>query len=168
MVPGYMSNYAVHIGTTTPPGMDASSDYGGFLVLYFPGATPVASCLNPSTYHGIRFWIQGASGAGTMGLGLSTVDTVPVTDGGLGTCNPGSDAASCADAVYKFPIPATWTQISVPWSVFTPGMTTSGCASPPGSGIIRIIFQPYESYPAPNYKIAPAPYSLDIDNIEFY
>jgi hypothetical protein len=167
MVPGYNSNYAVHFGTTTAVGaMDAGGDWGGFLMFYFPFQNAMPVCVSPANYTGIRFWARGMSGANTMGVSLGTVETVPVSDGGM--CNNSADAAACAYPTAKMNVPMAWSQIQLPWSSFTGGIATSGCASAPGSGILRIVIQPFESYPAPNYKVSPAPYGLDVDNVEFY
>jgi hypothetical protein len=168
MIPGYNSNYAVHIGTTTPVGtMDASADWGGFLMFDFLPPTGTPACISPAGYSGIRFWLRGNSGGGSVGIGLGTVESVSIASGGK--CDPSADSAACADPTAKLtPIPATWTQITLPWSQFTGGMVTSGCTSPPGSGIIRIVFQPYDLYPGPAYKVAPTSYSLDVDDVQFY
>jgi hypothetical protein len=174
MVPGYMSNYAVHIGTTSTSFDGGTTDYGGFLSLYSimattPGlATSASACLDPSLYSGIRFWVQGASGAGTMGVELDTLETTPAISGGL--CDTSGDAAACSYPVARATTPMTWTQLTLPWSQFLGGATTipGGCALAPGSGILRIVIRPFELYAPPAYVISPMPYSLDVDDVTFY
>ncbi len=165
MVPGYNNTtYAAQFGTTTPVGLvDASADFGGFLELYFP-AVPLG-CVEPTGYNGISFWAEGTSGASTFGVTIGTVESVPIPDG---ACDNSADAASCGDFTAKYTLPAVWTQFQVPWSSFTGGHVTSGCATAPGSGIIRIQFFPYELYAPPAYTISPMPYTMTVDDVEFY
>lgn len=171
IVPGYNSKYAVHIGTTTAvgAGMNASNDWGGFLSFDFLPPAGTTACINPATYSGIRFWARGTSGSGSMGVVVGTVENVPASNGGR--CAPSADGGGCSDSTVKLNIPATWAQFTLPWNQFAGGggMSTAGCALPPGSGIVHIQFQPYELYPAAtNYKVSPMPYWLEIDNIEFF
>jgi hypothetical protein len=169
MVQGYMSTYAVQFGTTTPVGLvdGGASDYGGFLEVYFP-ATPMAGCIDSTGYHGVSFWAQGTSGAMQFGVSVGTVESVDIAGGGI--CDDSMDAGACKDFTAKETLPgATWTQFQVPWSSFVGGIVApGGCTSPPGSGLLRIQFFPYESYPAPNYVISPMPYSMTVDDIELY
>jgi hypothetical protein len=182
MVPGYMSNWAVHMGTTTAPTMvDAgTSDYGGLLIFYFPfPSVTMPSCVNPANYSGIQFWVQGQSGSisatapnGLMGVSLSTVETEPMSANAAtpsgGTCDATADAGACKAPGLQFAIPATWTLKQLPWGAFVGGISNSGCAGAPGSGILRLVLQPFESYPPPNYQVSPMPYFLEVDNVSFY
>jgi hypothetical protein len=164
---GYMSTYAAQFGTTTPVGLvdGGTGDFGGFLELYFPATIP--GCIDATGYHGISFWAQGTSGAQAFGVSVGTVESVDIQGGGL--CDDTMDAAACKDFTAKYTLPTTWTQFQVPWTSFTGGMVTpGGCAQPPGSGLLRIQFFPYELYPAPTYTISPMPYSMSVDDIELY
>jgi hypothetical protein len=37
-----------------------------------------------------------------------------------------------------------------------------------GQNISRLGFQPFMSYPPPNYTLAPGPYAIAVDNVRFY
>jgi hypothetical protein len=37
-----------------------------------------------------------------------------------------------------------------------------------GQNIVRIVIQPFMSYPPPNYLLQPGPYVMAVDNVRFY
>jgi hypothetical protein len=102
-------------------------------------------------------------------VNLGTLDTMPTGDNGL--CdNP--TASDCKDANVELSLPADaaeWTQIQVPWSAFTPGVGSStSCVPATGQNVVRIVIQPFMSYPPPDYMFEAGAYTLAVDNLRFY
>ncbi len=78
MVPGAAdAGYALQFSNTN------AANWGGLLMLYFPGTSATSSCLDASAYTGVEFSIKGSVPSGKFGVGLNMLDTMASTDGGL-------------------------------------------------------------------------------------
>jgi hypothetical protein len=157
------SGYALQIADTN------AMNWGGLLMFYFISGGSSAACLNAQGYRGVQFSIKGSSPAGRFAVSLGMLDTTAVADKGL--CdNP--TASDCKDATSEWalpPDPATWLQVQVAWDAFTPGIGhASSCVPVTGQNINRLVIQPLMSYPPPDYKLAPGPYIIAVDNVSFY
>ncbi len=154
------AGYALQISDTN------ATHWGGLLMFFIPSA---GACLDAHGFGGVQFSIKGASPSGRFGVNLGTLDTIPTSDSGL-CSNPTS--SDCKDANVEFALPtdpATWTQIQVPWSLFTPGVGSGlSCVPVTGQNIVRLVIQPFMSYPPPNYTFQPGAYSIAVDNVKFY
>ncbi len=164
MVPGVGdAGYALQFSNTN------AANWGGLLMLYFPGADPSTSCLDARAYTGVEFSIKGSSPSGKFGVSVNMLDTVPPADGGS-CANASSD--DCKNATLELslpPDPETWTRVRVPWGALTPGVGSDlSCVPVTGQNILRLVFQPFMNYPPPSYTYAPGPYSITLDDIQFY
>lgn len=160
MVPGEGgSGYALQIGNTS------AVNWGGLLMLYF--STP--ACLDARGYSGIELSVRGSSPSGRFGVTLGMLDTIPVANGGL--CNDAS-ADGCKDATLELTLPAdtsAWTKVRVPWDALTPGVGNDlTCVPVTGQNVVRLVIQPFMSYPPPDFMLVPGAYTLAIDNVRFY
>lgn len=157
------AGYALEVANTN------ALNWGGLLMFYFPGAGPALTCLDALNYEGIEFSIKGASPSGRFGVNLSMLDTVPSGDSGF--CDS-TDASDCKDATIGLSLPQdaeTWMKVQLPWSVFTPGVGGAlSCVPVTGQNIVRLVIQPYMSYPPPDYNFEAGPYSIVVDNVQFY
>jgi hypothetical protein len=157
------TGYALQISDTN------ATNWGGLLMFFFPQTGSAPTCLNADGYQGIAFSIQGAAPSGKFGVSLRMLDTIPVASSGL--CD-NATASDCKDATIQLPLPAdatAWTQVSLPWSVFTPGVgSATACIPVTGQNIVSLVIQPLMSYPPPNYALQPGPYAIAVDNVQFY
>jgi hypothetical protein len=144
-------------------------NWGGLLMFYFISGGAGTACLNAQGYSGVAFSIKGSSPSGRFGVSLGMLDTTPVSDNGL--CdNP--TASDCKSAAVEWALPAdatTWMQVQVPWDALTPGVGRAlSCVPVTGQNITRLVIQPFMSYPPPDFKLAPGPYVIVVDNLRFY
>jgi hypothetical protein len=143
-----------------------ATNWGGLLMFFIPSA---GACLDAHSFGGVQFSIKGTSPSGRFGVNLGMLDTIPTSDNGLCTNATSSD---CKDANVEFTLPsdpATWTQIQIPWSTFTPGVGSGlSCVPVTGQNIVRLVIQPFMNYPPPNYTFQPGAYSITVDNVNFY
>jgi hypothetical protein len=157
------AGYALQISNSN------AMNWGGLLMFYFPyeGTTP--ACLDARGYAGVEFSIKGASPSGKFGVMLGMLDTTPSGDNGL--CDS-AVTDDCKQANLELSLPsdaATWTRVQVPWSSFTPGVGSAGsCVPVTGQNIMRLVIQPFMTYPPPDYMFAPGPYTIAVDNLRFY
>lgn len=146
-----------------------AANWGGLLMLFFPGSATTLSCADARSYQGIEFSLKGSSPSGRFGVSLSMLETTPTADNGL--CN-NAVKDDCADARLELPLPKdpeAWTRVQVPWGKLTPGIGSElACVPVTGQNLVRIVIQPYMSYPPPDYKYQAGPYSITVDNISFY
>lgn len=138
-------------------------------MFYFPVTGPGPSCLNAGDYDGVEFSIRGASPSGRFGVTLGMLDTIAVGDAGL--CdNP--TPSDCKDATVEWTLPAdagTWRRVQVPWDSFTPGIgSATSCVPVTGQNLVRLVIQPFMSYPPPDYVLEPGAYAMTIDNVRFF
>ncbi len=157
------SGYALQIANTN------AMNWGGLLSFYFPdnGSTP--ACVDAREYQGLELSIRGASPSGRFGVSLGMLDTIPTADRGL--CdNP--TASDCKDAAVELALPpdaTTWTRFQLPWSVLTPGIgSEASCVPVTGQNIVRLVIQPFMSYPPPDYMLEPGAYTIAVNNLRFY
>jgi hypothetical protein len=146
-----------------------ATNWGGLLMFYFISGGTGTACLNAHGYSGVQFSIKGSSPSGRFGFSLGMLDTTPVSDNGL--CdNP--TASDCKSASVEWALPAdatSWMQVQVPWDALTPGVGRAlACVPVTGQNITRLVIQPFMSYPPPDYKLAPGPYVIAVDNLRFY
>ncbi len=156
------TGYALEIANTN------ATTWGGLLMLYFPfGGTP-AACLDARNYGGLEFSIKGSSPSGRFGVSVGMLDTIPIGDNGL--CDSPS-ASDCLPATIELTLPsdaATWTQVRVPWSAFTPGVgSAAACVPVTGQNIVRLVIQPFMTCPPPDYMFEPGAYGIAVDNVRF-
>ena len=157
------TGYALQISNTN------ATNWGGLLLLFFPqtGATP--TCLNTQSYRGVEFSIKGTSPSGRFGVSVGMLDTIPVADNGR--CD-NATATDCKNATIELAMPvdgATWAQVQVPWSAFTPGVGSGrACVPLTGQNIVNLVIQPFMKYPPPNYTLEPGPYAIAVDNLRFF
>lgn len=177
---GSAANGTSVVSTEMVEGHDGSDDamqisntdavnWGGLLSVSFPGNGSSPGCLDASAYDGVQFWIKGSSPSGNFGVSLNTLDTVPASSGGL--CN-GSAANDCKSATLQFALPAdaeTWMNVQVPWSAMTPGLgSQAACVPVTGQNLTQLVIQPFMAYPPPDFKLAPGPYQIAVDDLAFY
>jgi hypothetical protein len=157
------AGYALEISNTN------AMNWGGLLMFYFPFGGATLSCLDARDYQGVELAVKGMSPSGRFGVTIGMLDTVPTADDGL--CNNPS-SSDCKDANVEFSLPANaeeWTEVQVPWSAFTPGIgSNTACIPANGQNIMRIVVQPFMSYPPPDYMLEPGAYALAVDNVRFY
>ncbi len=154
------AGYALQISDTN------ATHWGGLLMFFIPSA---GACLDAHSFGGVQFSIQGSSPSGRFGVNLGMLDTIATSDSGLCSNSTSSD---CKDANVEFTLPAdaaTWTQIQIPWSSFTPGVGSGlSCVPVTGQNIVRLVIQPFMNYPPPNYTFQPGAYGIAVDNVKFY
>jgi hypothetical protein len=157
------TGYALEFSNTN------ATHWGGLLMFYSPSQGTTTTCLDAHRYAGVEFSIKGASPSGRFGVTLGMLDTIPTSDHGL--CN-NSTASDCKDATLEVALPAdaaTWKQVQVPWSSFTPGIGSAlSCVPVTGQNIVRLVIQPFMKYPPPNYTFEPGSYQIAVDNVRFY
>ena len=157
------AGYAVQISNTN------AMNWGGLLMFYFPFGGANLSCLDARDYAGFEFSVKGVSPSGRFGVTIGMLDTVPTADNGL--CN-NPTTSDCKDANIEFTLPVSaeeWSEVQVPWSAFTPGIgSNTSCVPATGQNIMRIVIQPFMSYPPPDYMLEPGAYTLAVDNVRFY
>ncbi len=126
----------------------------------------MSNCVDAATYSGIRLQVRGAVPTGTVGIKVSTRDTVAPSAEGVGACT----GTACADASASFTLAASadeWKQIDLPWSAFTGGVGSGGIAAPlSGFGIMGLSFSVSVNYD--EVGPLPAPYELTIDEIGYF
>jgi hypothetical protein len=157
------AGYALEVANTN------AMNWGGLVMFYFPFGGTTTACLEAREYRGLEFSIKGSSPSGRFGVSVSMLDTIPPSDHGI--CdNP--TTTDCKDANLELslpPDPETWKDVELPWSAFTPGVgSATSCIPVTGQNIVRIVIQPFMSYPPPNYTFEPGAYSITIDNLRFY
>jgi hypothetical protein len=157
------TGYALEIANTN------ASNWGGLLTFYFPFGGTTSACLDARQYGGLEFSIKGSSPSGRFGVSVSMLDTIPPSDHGL--CeNPVT--SDCKDANIELTLPPeaeTWKDVQLPWSAFTPGIgSATSCIPVTGQNIVRIVIQPFMSYPPPDYMFEPGAYRIAVDNLRFY
>lgn len=144
-------------------------NWGGLLMLYVPGSATTLHCLNAQTYSGVQFSIKGSSPSGRFGVSMNLLDTIATADNGL--CN-NAVAADCKNASLELQLPKdaeVWTKVQVPWSALTPGVGSAlSCVPVTGQNLVRLVIQPFMSYPPPDYAYQGGPYSITVDNVSFY
>lgn len=157
------AGYALQIADTN------AMNWGGLLMFYFISGGASTACLNAPDYKGVEFSIRGSSPSGRFGVSLGMLDTTPVADKGL--CDSPT-ASDCKFATFESALPAdatTWMKVQVPWDSLTPGVGRArACVPVTGQNISRLVIQPFMSYPPPDYKLAPGPYAIAVDNVRFY
>lgn len=154
------------------------SGYGGALAFW------MNPCVSASAYKGISFWVRGQTPTGTcpadagggscFSFSLGTAATSVVTDGGAGTCT-GTSSTCVAPQANNLPLSMVWTQIQIPWSHFTGGMTNGTAYTPTGDGIGGMTFSVGLTWAqvdasadgAAIYGPVPADIDLQIDDIQF-
>ena len=94
-------------------------------------------CADASAYKGISFWVRGSTSSGVFSFNLNMESTVmpdAVNPAGGGTCAGTAD--TCKNPVKEnIPLTADWTQVSLLWSDFTPGMSGATAVVPNGNGV---------------------------------
>ena len=157
------SNWAARADNTL------ASDWGGGVGMWM-------GCINASAYTGLSFWARGASPNGMMSVAIAMEDaTAPdaANPAGGGTCDP-APAEGCASPSAAVAITADWTEYSLPWAMFTPGVGAAGAAvAANGDEITGLVFQAQMNY-VPNpaddggtYIPEPGAYEIAVDSIVF-
>ena len=156
------AGYALEIANTN------ATTWGGLVMFYFPFGGTTPACLDARNYGGLEFSIKGSSPSGRFGVSVGMLDTIPIGDHGL--CDSPS-ASDCLPATIELALPsdaATWTQVRVPWSAFTPGVgSAAACVPVTGQNIVRLVVQPFMTYPPPDYMFEPGAYAIAVDNVRF-
>jgi hypothetical protein len=156
--------WAAHAANT------ATADWGGGIGMWM-------SCINATSFAGLTFWVKGTSPTGMMNVSLSTEDTSPpdATDPRKGgTCDPPPATGSCSGPSVAVALAAEWTQVTLPWGMFTAGVGASGVAVPAtGDKITGMSFSANMTY-VPNpaddggtYIPEPGTFDVSIDNLGF-
>ncbi|HEX6273232.1 MAG TPA: hypothetical protein VFZ53_09335 [Polyangiaceae bacterium] len=157
------AGYALWIANTN------AVTWGGLLMVYFPFGGATATCLNAAGYEGLEFSIKGSSPSGRFGVSIGMLDTTPTADHGLCT-NP--NTSDCKPASLELTLPPdaeTWKAVRVPWSALTPGVgSDTSCVPVTGQNVLRLVIQPFMSYPPPDYVFEPGSYAIAVDNLRFY
>jgi hypothetical protein len=151
--------------------------------MYGMGGGVWMGCADATAYKGISFWVRGTSGKGTFDFSISMASTqLPsgTNNAGGGTC-PGVAAstgvkATCVDpAMTSIPLTQDWSQVTIMWSDFTPGLSGTTSVVPNGDNIVGmawsvpLAFEADPSKPADAGVYVPVPETLvfDIDDITF-
>jgi hypothetical protein len=100
----------------------------------------MSNCVNASAYKGITFFVRGSGPLNVFSFNLSMESTTPpdpANAAGGGTCT--GTSSTCTPAT-KLDIPLTtdWTQVSLLWSDFTPGMNGATAVVPNGDNIVGL------------------------------
>jgi hypothetical protein len=131
------SMWAVHAANT------ATADWGGGVGMWM-------GCINASSYAGLTFWVKGTAPTGMLIVSLATEDTTPPdsTDPRKGgTCEPAAAGMACSGPSTAVALAAEWTQITLPWGMFSAGVGASGVAVPAtGDKITGISFGAQMTY----------------------
>ena len=158
------AGYALQIANTN------ATNWGGLLMFYFPYERHDA-CM-PERAAAIAAWsfrsgapLRRAGSASTSAC--STRSRSPTT--GSATTRPPATARTPTSRCTLPADAATWLQVQVPWSAFTPGVgSATSCVPVTGQNIVRLVIQPFMSYPPPDYMFEPGAYAIAVDNVRFY
>jgi hypothetical protein len=129
----------------------------------------MTSCANATTFKGISLWARGAGPTGTFTAILGTSNTT--STGSLGTCT-----GTCASpSAQNIPLSTAWTQVMLPWAMFTGGLANGVAYTPTGANISGLNFQSNLTYVqvdagpdgAAIYGPAAATLDFQIDDVEF-
>ncbi len=114
--------------------MAAPTCWGTAVALWF-------GCVDASTYSGISFWVRGSTPGGTISVSLPMEDTsAPAADpAGGGTCT-GTDDTCKPPMAKDVPVTADWTQVTLPWSMFTGGDANGTPVSATGNNLTGLQF----------------------------
>jgi hypothetical protein len=170
------------IGGGHPPSMWAGAETLA-ATMWGMGGGVWMGCADASAYKGISFWVRGTSGKGTFQFSISMESTqLPsgTNNAGGGTC-PGVAAsagvtATCVDpTMTNIPLTADWTQVTIMWADFTPGLSGTTSVLPNGDNIVGmawsvpLAFEADPSQPADAGVYIPVPETLtiNIDDITF-
>jgi hypothetical protein len=135
-------------------------------------------CADATAYKGISFWVRGSGGSGnfTFTLAMDSTSVPDSTGAGGGTCTD-TTGTNCKPAQKTMiPLPTDWTQVSIMWADFTPGLsgTTTSMVTPNGDNItgfgwtVGLAYQADPTQPdAGVYVAVPADLRIDIDDIAF-
>ena len=141
-------------------------------------------CADATAYKGISFWVRGTSSAlGTFQFSVSMESTqLPsgTNNVGGGTCpgvaaSPGVKATCVDPTMTNIPLTSDWTQVSIMWADFTPGLSGTTSVVPNGDNIVGMAwsvplqFEADPTMPADAGVYIPVPLALrlDIDDITF-
>ncbi len=135
-------------------------------------------CADASAYKGISFWVRGSGPLNVFNVSLTMGRVTPpdsTNPAGGGTCTAAID--TCKGATKNdIPLTADWTQVSLLWSDFTPGMAGTTTVVPDGSDItgfgwgVPLQFQLDPTVPADAagpYIAVPGDLVINIDDVAF-
>jgi hypothetical protein len=98
------------------------------------------NCADASAYKGITFWVRGSGPLNVFNVSLNMENTsMPdaASAAGGGTCTGTTD--TCKPATKSdLPLTADWTQVSILWADFTPGMNGTTAVIPNGNIVTGI------------------------------
>ncbi len=122
----------VYSVTTCP--MATPTCWGTALALWF-------GCVDASTYSGISFWVRGSTPGGTISVSIPMEDTsaAAADPAGGGTCT-GTDETCKAPIAKDIPVTADWTQVTLPWAMFTAGDANGTAVPATGNNLTGIQF----------------------------
>jgi hypothetical protein len=134
-------------------------------------------CADASAYKGISFWVRGTSGTGTFSFTLSmdSTDLPNSTNAAGGGICPGTTTTCKAAEKDNIPITSDWTQVSILWSDFTPGMSGTTSVTPNGNNItglgwtlpLAFVADPSKPADAGVYIPVALALTINIDDITF-
>jgi hypothetical protein len=94
-------------------------------------------CADASAYKGISFWVRGSTSSGVFSFSITMENTAMpdiANPAGGGTCPGTTD--TCKNPVKNdIPLTADWTQVSILWADFTPGVSGTASVVPTGNNI---------------------------------
>jgi len=135
-------------------------------------------CADASAYKGISFWVRGSGPLNVFNVSLTmgrVTPPDPTNPAGGGTCTAAID--TCKGATKNdIPLTADWTQVSLLWADFTPGMAGTTVVVPDGSDItgfgwgVPLQFQLDPTVPADAagpYIAVPGDLVINIDDVAF-
>jgi hypothetical protein len=174
---GGVTNWALSMVTGESGGLTAAGtqDWGLDLTVtqesVFGGGIGfwMTSCANASTFKGISFWARGMGPSGTFTAILGTSLTTAVASQGMctGMCAP--------PQAQNIPLSTAWTQVMLPWAMFTGGVASGVAYAPNGDNISGLSFQSNLIYvqvdagPDGSAIYGPAAATIDfqVDDVEF-
>jgi hypothetical protein len=142
------------------------------------GGLWMTSCANASAYKGISFWVRGTAPSAVFSFSVSMDSTVmpdATNPAGGGTC-PGTAATCLPPTKTNIPLTVDWTQVTIMWADFAPGMSGATAVVPNGDNITGLGWSVPLLYAldpsamgdaAGPYTPVAADLSINIDDIEF-
>jgi len=110
-----------------PPSMWGVSEKVTHAANWGMGGGFYMGCTDASTYKGISFWVRGSAPSGVFGftVNMESTDLPDATNpAGGGTC-PGTKDTCKAAIKENIPLTADWTQVTLMWADFAPGMSST-------------------------------------------
>jgi hypothetical protein len=114
MLGGHAGNYGLNVSV-----MSATGSWAG-LGTWMSAVT----CVDASAFKGVTLWVRGTTPTGFFSVHVNTEDTTlpdAMDPAGGGTCTGTAETCKAPTAA-DLPVSVDWTQVTIPWAMFTGGM----------------------------------------------